>query len=260
MKPKKKHRIGEKMKTKYHLSSRPTVLVTGSASFLGSAICRKLAAQGFNVALHYGKSKLKTLDLKKELELSGAEVLLVQADLKNLSLSSRLIGKIVRYWGRLDVVVNNASIFEPTALTSNDFKKWNDIFNINTFSPVSVAIAAKPWLEKHQGSVVNITDIYGEFPVLKEHAAYSASKAALIFLTKYLALALGDKVRVNAVSPGVITFPEYYSKVQRKRLVAKSALKRQGSPDEIADAVWFLVSNHFVTGQVLHVDGGRFIS
>jgi len=260
MRPAKKHKMGEKMKKKYRLSSRPAALVTGSASFLGSAISRKLAAQGFNVALHYGKSKFKTLGLKQELELSGAEVFLVQANLENPSLSSSLIRKIIHHWGRLDVVVNNASVFEPTALTNKDFKKWNYIFNVNTFSPVSVAIAAKPWLEKHHGCVINITDIYGEFPVLKEHAAYSASKAALIFLTKYFALALGDKVRVNAVSPGVITFPKHYSKVQRKHLVAKSALKRQGNPDEIADAVWFLVSNHFVTGQILHVDGGRFIS
>jgi pteridine reductase len=260
MKPEKKHSTGEKMKEKYRLSSKPIALVTGSASFLGSAISRKLAAQGFNIALHYGKSKFKTVDLKQELESSGAEVLLVQANLGNPNLASQLIQKIVHHWGRVDVVVNNASIFEPTTLTEKDFKKWNQIFNVNTFSPVSVAIAAKPWLEKYQGCVINITDIYGEFPVLKEHAAYSASKAALIFLTKYLALALGDKIRVNAVSPGVITFPKHYSKVQRKRLVEKSALKRQGSPNEIADAVWFLVSNHFVSGQVLHVDGGRFTS
>src|ERR1017187_2918143 len=151
MKLVKKHKIGEKMKKKSSLSSRPTALVTGSASFLGSAISRKLVAQGFNVALHYGKSKFRTLDLKQELELSGGEVLLVQANLENPSLSPRLIRKIVRHWGRLDVVVNNASVFEPTALTNKDFEKWNYIFNVNTFSPVSVAIAAKPWLEKHQG-------------------------------------------------------------------------------------------------------------
>jgi pteridine reductase len=185
---------------------------------------------------------------------------LVQANLSNPSQSSKLIQQIVHHWGRLDLVVNNASVFEPTNLIKDDWNKWNHIFNVNTFSPVSIVIAAKPWLEKNQGCVVNITDIYGEFPVLKEHAAYCASKAALIFLTRYLSLVLGTKVRVNAVSPGVITFPKNYSKVQRKKLVAKSVLKRQGSPHEIADAVWFLASNHFITGQILHVDGGRFIS
>jgi len=248
------------MKKTSRESSRPVALITGSASSLGSAICRKLAAQGFNLTLHYGKSKVKTLELKNELEASGVEVFLVQTNLSDPGQSSRMIRQVVHRWGRLDVVVNNASIFEPTSLTENDWKEWNHIFNVNTFSPVSLAVAAGPWLEKSRGCVVNITDIYGEFPVLKEHAAYSASKAALIFLTRYLALTLGEKVRVNAVSPGVITFPKHYTRTQQKKLVAKSALKRRGNPEEIAEAVWFLASNHFVTGQILHVDGGRFTS
>ena len=248
------------MKKSSRLSLKPIVLVTGGASSLGSAISRRLASEGFNIALHYGKSKAKSLDLKRELESKGIEVILVQANLSDPGQSLKLVRRVISYWGRLDVVVNNASLFEPTELTTNAWKKWHEIFNINTFSPVSLAIAAQPWLEKKQGCVVNITDIYGEFPILKEHAAYSASKASLIFLTRYLALALGEKVRVNAVSPGVITFPPHYSARQRKKLVAKAALKRQGSPAEIADAVWFLISNHFVTGQVLNVDGGRFTS
>lgn len=248
------------MKKSSRLSSQPTALVTGGASALGGAISRKLIFQGFRVALHYGKSKTKTLDLKKELEANGGEVLLVQANLSDPSQSAKLIRQVTAHWGRLDLVVNNASLFEPTDLATASWKKWHEIFNVNAFSPVSLAIAAKPWLEKQRGSVVNITDIYGELPILKKHAAYSASKAALIFLTRYLALALGEKVRVNAVSPGVITFPPHYSAAKRKHLVEKSALKRQGSPEEIADAVWFLASNQFVTGQVLHVDGGRFTS
>jgi pteridine reductase len=246
-------------KTSRH-SIKPVALITGGASSLGGTISRKLVAEGFNVALHYGKSKAKTLALKADLEILGAQVLLVQSNLSDPVQSAQLVRKVTAHWGRLDLVVNNASVFEPTALVTNAWKKWHEIFNINTFSPVSLAIAAQPWLEKHKGSVVNITDIYGEFPILKEHAAYSASKAGLIFLTRYLALALGDKVRVNAVSPGVITFPPRYTAAQKKKLVAKAALKRQGSPAEIADAVWFLASNQFVTGQILHVDGGRFTS
>ena len=108
--------------------------------------------------------------------------------------------------------------------------------------------------------MVNITDIYGELPVLRGRAAYSASKAALIFLTKFLALNLGGGVRVNAVSPGVISFPPHYTAIQRKKLIEKSALKRQGRPEDIAAAVAFFISNKFVTGQVLKVDGGRFSS
>jgi pteridine reductase len=248
------------MKKISHMSAKPIALITGGASALGSAISRKLVSEGFNVALHYGKSKSKTLALKAELEAHGAEIFLVQANLSDPSQSTKLVQLVTAHWRRLDLVVNNASLFESTTLTVNDWKKWHQIFNINTFSPVCLVVAAQPWLEKRRGCVVNITDIYGEFPILKEHAAYSASKAGLIFLTRYLALALGDKVRVNAVSPGVITFPPRYTAAQKKKLVAKAALKRQGSPAEIADAVWFLASNQFVTGQVLHVDGGRFTS
>jgi pteridine reductase len=248
------------MKNKHRLSSKPVALVTGAVSSLGSAISRKLAAQGFNLALHYGKSKIKTTELKKILERTGVEVLLVQANLADPQKSSKLVQKVVSHWKRLDVVVNNAAVFEPTVLTADSIKKWNGVFNVNTFSPVSVAIAARPWLEKSRGCVVNITDIYGEIPVLKEHAAYSASKAALIFLTRFLALSFGGAVRVNAVSPGVITFPDHYSSARREKLAAKSALKRQGTPDEIAEAVWFLTANRFITGQILHVDGGRFIA
>jgi len=174
------------MKKNSRRSTKPVALVTGGASSLGSTISRKLVSEGFNVALHYGKSKAKTLELKEDLEIRGAEVLLVQANLSDPSQSAQIIRKVVAHWGRLDLVVNNASVFVPTALVTNAWKKWHEIFNINTFSPVSLAIAAQPWLEKTKGCVVNITDIYGEFPILKEHAAYSASKAGLIFLTRYL--------------------------------------------------------------------------
>ncbi len=126
-------------------------------------------------------------------------------------------------------------------------------------SPFALAVAAKPPLKETHGSIVNITDIYGELPILKDHAAYSASKAALIFLTKFLAEEFAPEIRVNAVSPGVISFPEEYGAPEKKKLIQRTALKRQGTPEEIADAVWFLSSNRFITGQVLKMDGGRFV-
>src|ERR1700677_3228552 len=129
MKHEKNNKTGEKMKKKSRLSPKPTALITGAASSLGSAISRKLAAQGFNIALHYGKSKFKTLELKKELEEKGAGIILVQANFSDPSQSAQLIHQVVSYWGRLDLVVNNASLFEPTTLSTKDFEKWNHIFN-----------------------------------------------------------------------------------------------------------------------------------
>ncbi len=159
----------------------------------------------------------------------------------------------------MDLLVNNAGLFLPTPLLRPDWNDWTQLWNIHSLSPCALAVAARPWLKKTRGSIVNITDIYGELPILQGHAAYSTSKAALIFLTKFLAVAFAPEIRVNAVSPGAISFPEGYDAPQKKSLIQRTALKRQGTPDEISEAVWFLTSNHFVTGQVLRVDGGRFV-
>ena len=241
-------------------SSQPVALVTGAASTLGSAISVKLAHQGMRLALHYGKSALKTIRLQKELSSLGVETLLLKADLSKPSQAGTLVRGVTRRWGRLDLLVNNASRFLPTPLAEGDWAQWGELYRINTLSPCALAAAANSFLGKTGGSIVNITDIYGEMPVLQSHPAYSASKAALLFLTKFLARELAPAVRVNAVSPGVISFPKKYSRSQRHKLVQKTALMRQGKPADIAEAVWFLASNRFVTGQVLKVDGGRFIS
>jgi pteridine reductase len=249
-----------KTTSKRSTSNRRVALITGAASPLGSAISRRLASEGMNLALHYGKSRKRTAELQEELNLRSIETLVLQSDLGKPEQASGVIRKIIKRWGRLDVVVNNASLFEPVDLVPPDWKTWRTTFEINVFSPVGLITAAGPWLERTRGCVVNITDIYGEMPVLKGYPTYCASKASLIFLTKYLAATMGDHIRVNAVSPGVISFPPKYSASQRKRLIEKSALKRQGRPEEIAAAASFLISNQFITGQVLKVDGGRFIS
>lgn len=239
--------------------SLPVALITGAASTLGAAISRKLAQQGFRLVLHYGKSSGKTHQLQKELASRGAESFLVQADLSKAFQVQSLIRRSTRHWKRLDLIVNNASIFKPTSLVKVNWKDWTHLLSVNAISPSALAVAARPWLKKTSGSIVNIGDIYGEMPILKDHAAYSSSKAALLFLTKYLAVEFAPEVRVNAVSPGAVSFPKKYGDQKRKKLIQRSALKRQGTPEEIAEAVWFLASNLFITGQVLKVDGGRFI-
>lgn len=246
-------------KSKSH-SAPPVALITGAASILGTAISRKLALQGFRLALHYGKSREKTFRLQRELADRNVESFLIQTDLSKPVQADRLIRWIVQRWGRLDLVVNNASIFEPTASQKIDWAKWMRLFMVNSVTPFALARAARPWLAKTRGSIVNMGDIYGELPILKNHAAYSVSKAAILFLTKYLAVELAPEIRVNAVSPGVISFPQKYTDQKREKLIQRTALKRNGTPEEIAEAVWFLATNEFITGQVLKVDGGRFVS
>lgn len=245
---------------KNDFASQPVALVTGAASTLGTIICQKLAGEGFCLVLHYGKSRSKANLLHNEINSYGVKSFLVQADLSKPAQIRSLVQKAIAKWKRLDLVVNNASIFAPTSLSRSQWKVWEILLKVNSIAPYALAVAARPWLRKSRGSIVNIGDIYGELPILKEHAAYSASKAALLFLTKYLAMEFAPEIRVNAVSPGAITFPKKYGKQKKEELIQRSALKRQGTPEDIAEAVWFLASNHFITGQIIKVDGGRFIS
>jgi pteridine reductase len=238
----------------------PVALVTGGASALGGAISRGLAQKNYRVVLHYGTSVQKTKELEAELKGAGVKTLLVQADLRKPTAARAIVKKIIGVFGRLDLLVNNASLFKPTFDSGRVvLKGWPEIFNINLFSPYVLCREAYPWLKKVKGSVVNVTDIYGEHPVLKNHAAYCLSKGGLITLTKFLAAQWGPDVRVNAVSPGVISFPRNYTAQKKKKLSEKSLLKRGGVPNDIANTVLFLTQNNFVTGQILHVDGGRFI-
>ena len=231
--------------------------VTGGASSFGSVISRTLAREGFDLILHYGKSLKPTLALREDLRGEGFESLLIQADLGRPDSLLKLARKAPRHFTRLKLLVNNASLFEPTAVFNA--KDWRRILNINLLSPYALSEAVRPFLAKNKGSIVNITDIYGEHPLLKDHSAYCLSKGGLITATKFLASSWAPEIRVNAVSPGVISFPAHYGAGKKKKLIAKSALKKSGSPEDIAQAVLFLARHSFITGEVLKVDGGRFL-
>ena len=242
----------------FHKSQKPVVLVTGSASFLGKAICHKFAKEGFDLGLHYFSSKSKTLKLARELERMGSRVTVFKADLGNEAQTLSLIDQNARLFGRLDVLVNNASLFMPDPPKSR-YRNNNVLFAANVFAPLLLAEQARPYLKKVRGSIVNLTDIYGEDPILKGYKGYCAAKAALINLTRSLAREFGPEVRVNAVSPGAFFIPKSYDRKRIEGLLAKSALKRKGEPHELAEAVYFMASHSFITGQVLKVDGGRFL-
>jgi pteridine reductase len=241
------------------VKNRPVALVTGGASFLGQAISRKLAREGFRVVLHYQNSIGKAKELAEELSALQGKTVPLRADLRKTAQAAWLAQRAVSGHGRLDLLVNNASLFCPTPLGRSKPAEWEDILRVNLFSPFALCQGAFAWLRKTKGSIVNLTDIYGEHPLLPDHAIYCASKAGLINLTKTLAREMGPEVRVNGVSPGAIFIPSRYSPAQRKRLIERSALKRQGTPEEVADAVHFMATHRFLTGQVLNVDGGRFL-
>lgn len=240
------------------------ILVTGGAKRVGAAICRRLHAAGANIALHYRSSALDALALESELNaLRSDSVLCVQADLLNLQDLPKMIQDTISHFGRLDGLVNNASSFYPTTLEEADEAHWNDLLGTNLKAPLFLAQAAASELRKRNGAIVNIVDIHAERP-MQGHLLYSVAKAGLVALTKALAQELAPHVRVNAVAPGVIVWPEqgdWDNEARRQQIVAHTLLKREGEPDDIAKTVQFLLSQApYITGQVIAVDGGRSIN
>jgi pteridine reductase len=239
--------------------NRPTAFITGGASTLGRVISLSLARAGYDLILHYGRSLDPTRKLQMELKSMGCESAAFQADLGRPGTLAKAALKAPGYLKRLKLLVHNASTFEKTSSETFDEKNWKRILDINLLSPYALSCVLRPFLKKNGGNIVHITDIYGEHPVLKEHSAYCVSKGGLITVTKFLAGEWGPQIRVNAVSPGVISFPENYSAGKKKRLTRKSALKRGGKPEDVAQAVLFLSESAFITGHVVNVDGGRFL-
>jgi pteridine reductase len=239
-------------------SSRPVALVTGSQGRLGQVLCRRLAGEGYRLVLHARRILPGLQKLGRELESMGAETRLAPFDLAQTSRIGAWGLKAGAAWGRLDLLVNGASEFKPTPRGGRP-GDWERMTKINAMAPYFLSRALGPLLAKHRGSIVNLVDTYADHPILPDHPAYLASKAALAALTRVLALELAPEVRVNGVSPGAVTFPESYSRNRRMALAQKSLLRRAGSPGDIAEAVLYLAGADFTTGEILRVDGGRFI-
>ncbi|QBB72181.1 pteridine reductase [Pseudolysobacter antarcticus] len=238
---------------------RPVVLITGAARRVGSVIARRLHASGYDVALHcrHSRAELDVLIAELETQRLGS-TLALQADLADVENLPTLIDAVIARFGRLDGLINNASSFYPTAIGATTPAQWDELFASNARAPFFLAQAAAPHLKSAQGNIVNLVDIYAERP-LPGHTVYCMAKAALAMLTYSLAKELGPEVRVNGVAPGAVMWPEQGKEyADREELVKRSALKRAGSPDDVAGAVLYLLRDAgFVTGQILRVDGGR---
>ncbi|NUS39435.1 MAG: pteridine reductase [Lysobacter sp.] len=237
----------------------PVALVTGAARRIGASIARALHADGFDLALHYRDSRADAEALATELEHARAgSTLLLPADLADVARLPELVLATVDRYGRLDALVNNASAFFPTPLGACSPGDWQALFAVNAQAPFFLAQAAAPHLAATRGAIVNLADIHAERP-LRDHALYGASKAALLHLTQALALALAPRVRVNAIAPGAILWPEDRKpQAAQDAILARVPLARTGAPEEIAEAVrWLLRGATYTTGQVLRLDGGR---
>ena len=238
---------------------RPVALITGASRRLGAAIARTLHAAGYDLALHHRDSHAGMAALVAELEDARAgSTLELRAELAQSDRLPELIAHTVDRFGRLDALVNNASVFFPTPIGTATPQQWDTLFAANARAPFFLAQAAAPHLRATGGSIVNLVDIYAERP-LKDHTLYCMAKAALAMLTLSLAKELGPEVRVNGIAPGAVLGPEGgIDRDLQQRLLAQTALTRAGDPQDVADAALFLIRDaRYTTGEILRVDGGR---
>ena len=237
----------------------PVALVTGAARRLGAAIARRLHAAGYDVALHCHASRSQADALAAELEATRAgSTRVLQADLAQFDRLPELVAKTIGRFGRLDALVNNAAAFFPTSFGSVTPAQFDALFAANVRAPFFLSQAAAPHLKAARGAILNLSDVYARQP-RTDLSAYATSKGALEAMTRALAEALAPEVRVNAIAPGAILWPEAGGDaVQQARILAHTALARTGTPEEIAEtALWLLRDAAYTTGAVIAVDGGR---
>lgn len=236
-------------------------LVTGGAKRVGRAIVLALADAGCDVAIHYRRSHAEADELVEQVTRMGRRAVALAADLDDPTTWPVLIRRTVEALGRLDVLINNASLFltdDPDTIEGFDAARWEAMLRTNVTAPVALCHHARRHLAEHgAGNIVNLCDIAADRP-WPDHLSYGTSKAALVAVTRGLARAMAPSIRVNAVAPGIAVFPETYSCDVRRKLTSRVPLGREGSPGEVAAVVRFLVeSGDYMTGQILPVDGGR---
>src|ERR1700689_2193263 len=238
-----------------------TALVTGGARRVGAAIVRALHGAGANVVIHCHRSLTAARALAAELDGTRPDsTAVISGDLLDPEALPRLIGKASDCFAALHLLVNNASTFYPTPLGTITLTQWDDLIGTNLRAPLLLAQAAASELRRTQGVVLNIVDIHGLRP-LRDHMVYSIAKAGLVMLTRALAREMAPEVRVNAIAPGPVLWPEApMPEEQKEKIIDETPLHRRGSPDDIARAVLFFASDApFVTGQIRAVDGGRSV-
>jgi pteridine reductase len=238
-----------------------TVVITGAARRVGAAMARTLHAAGGNILVHHRRSHADAAALAAELnDIRARSAAIHCADLLDAAAAAGLVAAALEAFGRLDVLINNASSFYPTPVGRITLAQWDDLIGTNLKAPLFLAQAAAPSLRKTRGLIINMIDIHGVRP-LKAHPVYSVAKAGLAMLTRALARELGPEIRVNGIAPGPVLWPETgMDEALKDEIVRKTALKRHGTPQDIAGtALFFARDAPYITGQILAVDGGRSI-
>jgi len=244
------------MLTSERVLSERTVLVTGAAKRLGRATALASAERGANVAITYRESAREAQALVAELAKFGGEALAVRCDITDEKSVREMVKEVVRELGGIDVLVNNAANYETVEFEKISVAQWDAIFASNTRGPFLVSREALPYLRKSKGRIINMGSLGGLRP-WATHAHYCSSKAAVHMLTKVMAKALAPEIAVNAVAPGMIDLREKAAAAFMKKMKTQTPMKRNGTGDDIAAAVmFFAMAPHFITGQVLAVDGG----
>ncbi len=242
----------------------PVALVTGAARRIGAAIARTLHAAGYRILLHYHQSAREAQDLCDELNrLTTDSAVLLRADLTDLEAVRNLARDALASWGRVHVLVNNASTFYPTPLAQADRQQWQDLLGSNLQGPYFLCQALADSLTAQRGTIINIADIHGLQP-LANHSIYCIAKAGNTMLTKSLARDLAPHVRVNGIAPGAILWPENTDQLSlkaRDNILATIPLGHLGRVDHIAQTALFLIRDAtYITGQIIAVDGGKHLS
>jgi len=237
------------------------VLITGAARRVGAEVARTLHTAGANIFIHYRSSSAAAIALADSFnKVRPRSAAIHAAHLSSPDAPDKLVAAALLEFGRLDVLINNASSFYATPVGQITLPQWDDLIGSNLKAPLFLSQAAAPSLKARRGLIINMVDIHALRP-LKEHPVYCAAKAGLVMLTKALARELGPEIRVNGIAPGPVLWPEGDMDESMKReIVDKTALKRSGSPQDIARTALFLAANApYITGQIIAVDGGRSI-
>ena len=239
-----------------------TVLITGAARRIGAVVVKVLHQAGANIVIHYRRSGEAAEMLASDLNrLRDSSAYTVQAELCQVDTLANLIQQVIVLTGRLDILINNASSFYPTKIGSTSEQQWDDLHCSNLKAPFFLSQAAASELRKRHGCIINMVDIHALRP-LKAYSVYCTAKAGLIMLTKSLAKELAPEIRVNGVAPGAILWPENeIDEETHAELVSRTALKKQGSPEDIASTILFLIRDaNYITGHIIPVDGGRILN
>ena len=236
-------------------------LVTGGAKRVGRAIVQRLAGEGLDIAFTYLSSQSEAAALEHELQSQGRRTLAIRADLTQPDVAAAAVfDAFAQQFARLDVLVNNASLYLPGRLEETTLDLSRKLMAIHLEAPLLLAQKFEPMLRASRGHVINLTDLLAERP-WPQYLAYCASKAALVNLTLGLAREFAPEVTVNAIDPGVVEWPDDYPESERQKYLKRVPLARPGAPQDVANLVRFLATEgSYITGQIIRLDGGRSIT